>query len=200
MYEITAFVDEKGEISSFMEARYVKIFKNDGGWKEKKIIILDRTNSEGIKELREKYINLIKELDDCKIVVVNKAFGIPFSVFYTEDFSVWELEGNPINFLDKIIDSEKEQEELESKKEEIGKKIKSGYYFIDLLELEITNPEMTSKKAIIPYLENGEVEKVEIKCCHVPPWLIMKRDKGEIGLEINEIKRNEYNVIIEKCK
>ena len=200
MNEIAVFMNEEKQISSFTEAICVKVFiKEEASWKVKKEILLERTNSEkGIKEVREEYMNLAKQMDDCKIVIINKAFGIPYSVFYAEDFSVWELEGNPLNFLDDIIIKEKDEEEREENEEEIAKKLGEGYFLIDLMELELSKPEMTSKKAIIPFLEKEEVKKIEIHCCHVPPWLKKEKDKGKITLKVDEIKRNEYNVIIEK--
>jgi len=200
MDEIAVFLDEKNEISSFTEARCVNIFtKGEDSWKVKKEILLEHTNSgKGIKEVRAEYVNLSRQMEECKIIIVTKAFGIPYSVFYAEDFSVWELAGNPLNFLDEIIMKEKDEEERDENQEEIAKKLGEGYYLIDLMELEILNPELSSKKAIIPYLEKEEVKKIEIHCCHVPPWIIKEKDKGKIELKIEEIKRNEYNVTIEK--
>ena len=200
MNEIAVFLDEKNEISSFTEAKCARIFTQEEDlWKVKKEVLVEITiNGKGVREVREEYLNLIKEMDDCKIVIVNKAFGIPYSVFYAEDFSVWELEGDPLKFLDEIIIKEKEEEEREENLEEIATKLGEGYYFIDLMELEISNPEMSSKKAIIPYLEKEEIKKIEIHCCHVPPWLEKEKDKGQITLKVNEIKRNAYKVIIEK--
>jgi len=200
MNEIAVFLDEKNEISSFTEAKCVKIFaKEEYSWKVKKDVVVERTSGgKGIKEVREEYINLVRQMDDCKIVIVTKAFGIPYSVFYAEDFSVWELEGNPLNFLDAIIEKEKEEEEREANEEEIAKKLGEGYFLIDLMELEISKPEMTSKKAIIPFLKRDEVKKIEIHCCHVPPWLEKEKVKGQITLKVDEIKKNDYKVIIEK--
>lgn len=200
MDEIAAFLEDKDIISTFEEAKYIKIFiKDQYVWKVKKIILINRTNdNRGINEIRLEYQNLLSEFVECKSIIVKKAFGIPYSVFYMEDFSIWELEGQPLDYLDKIVESELEQEELERKEVEIGKKIRDRYYLIDLQELELTNPELSSKKAIIPYLEKEEVEKIEVHCCHVPPWLVNKQNNGEIKLKINEIGRNNYTVIIEK--
>lgn len=200
MNEIAVFLEEKDTISSFEEAKYVKIFTKDQYvWKVKKVILINRTSGEkGIIEIRKEYRRLLKEMDDCKILVVTKAFGIPYSVFYMEDFSIWELEGNPLDFLDEIIASEQEQEELSEQEQEVAKKLGEGYYFIDLQELELTNPEISSKKAIIPYLNKEDVKKVGVHCCHVPPWLIKERDNGTIDMEIEEVKRNDFNVIIKK--
>lgn len=200
MNEIAVFLNEKGKISSFTEGQCVKIFiKEMEIWKIKKEILLERQSTpKGIQEMREEYMNLVKQMDDCRIVVVNKAFGIPYSVFYAEDFSIWELEGDPINILDEIIRMEKKEEEREDDNEEVAKKVGEGHYFIDLPELEILNPEMSSKKAIIPYLKEEEVKKIEIHCCHVPPWLIREKEIGNITLDIKEVKENDFIVTIEK--
>lgn len=198
MYEIGVFLQEKEVISSFEEAKYVKIFEKDNNvWKAKKSIIINRNSgAKGIREIREEYKKLVDQMEECKIIVVNKAFGIPYSVFYMEDFSIWELKGDPLNYLDEIVKKEIEQETMEEQKKEIGKKIKEGHYFIDLLELEITNPEMSSKKAIIPYMKQEDIKKIDIHCCHVPPWLIKEKNKGNIEMDIEEIKANDFNVSI----
>lgn len=200
MDKIGVFLNEKDLISSFEEARYVKIFaKEKHLWKAKKTILINRAGGEkSINEIRQEYKNVINEMDDCKIIIVKRAFGIPYSVFYMGDFSVWELEGNPFDYFDEIIKNEMVQEENENKEVEIAKKLGDGYFMIDLQELELINPEITSKKAIIPYLEKEDVKKIEVRCCHVPPWLVAKMDKGEILLSINEIKRNDYMVTVQK--
>jgi Fe-only nitrogenase accessory protein AnfO len=201
MYEIGVFLEEKDIISSFEEAKYVKIFEKDSNvWKAKKSIIINRNkDANGISEIREEYRKLVNQMEECKIIVVNKAFGIPYSVFYLQDFSIWELEGDPLKYLDEIVKSEIKQETIEEQEEEIGHKIKEGHYFIDLLELEITNPEMSSKNAIIPYMKQEDVKKIDIHCCHIPPWLIKERDKGNVEMEIEEVKSNDFNVSI-VCK
>jgi len=198
MYEIGVFLEERDVISSFEEAKYVKIFEKDNNvWKVKRLIIINRNNDKkGISEIREEYKKIVGEMEDCKIVVVNKAFGIPYSVFYLQDFSIWELEGDPLSYLDEIVKNEIEQETMDEHEEEIGKKIKEGHYSIDLLELELTNPELSSKNAIIPYMKQEDIKKIDIHCCHVPPWLIKERDKGNIQMEIEEVKSNDFNVSI----
>lgn len=200
MYEIGVFLEEKDVISSFEEAKYVNIFVKDKHlWKSKKVILINRSSDKkGINEIRQEYKNIVEQMDDCKIIIVKKAFGIPYSVFYMEDFSIWELEGNPLDFLDEVVQGEIEQEELQNQEQQVGKKIGKGHYFIDLQELELTNPEISSKKAIIPYMKQEDVKKIDVHCCHVPPWLIRERDSGNIKMEIEEVKRNDFNVSIIK--
>ncbi|OOM79547.1 Fe-only nitrogenase accessory AnfO family protein [Clostridium sp. BL-8] len=200
MNEIGAFLEEKDVISTFEEAKYIKIFMKDKyAWRVKKVILINRTSGKrGINEIRSEYQKLLSEFEECKSIIVKKAFGIPYSTFYMEDFSIWELDGNPLDYLDEIVVKELEQEELEAREVEVGKKIKEGYYLIDLQELELTNPELSSKKAIIPYWEKEDTEKIEVRCCHVPPWLMDRENNGEMKLEIIQIGRNDYKVIINK--
>jgi Fe-only nitrogenase accessory protein AnfO len=199
MNEICVFLDEQNAISSFEEAKAIKVFVKEELWKVKQEIKTDWVDStNGLNEVRKKYKNLINRLGSCKIILVKEAVGIPYSVFYTEDFSIWELQGDPLDYLDEIIRKEQEHEIEAEAKSEVGKELSKGYYLIDLHELEITNPEMSSKKAIIPYLDNQEVESIEVHCCHVPPWLMKLENKGEIKLQVNEISRNDYRVLIQK--
>lgn len=200
MNEIAVFLEEKDVISSFEKAKYIKIFAKDKYvWRTEKVILINTTtDKKEISEIRKEYQSLVEEMGECKIIVVNKAFGIPYSVFYVEDFSVWELEGNPYDFLDEIIAREILEEELAEQEVEVAKKIAEGHYLVDLQELELTNPEISSKKAIIPYLEKEEVKKIEVLCCHVPPWLVDRKDKYNISLEIHEVKRNDYKIIVDK--
>ncbi|AQR95498.1 Fe-only nitrogenase accessory AnfO family protein [Clostridium saccharoperbutylacetonicum] len=199
MNEIGVFLDEQNFISSFEEAKLIKVFVKEELWKVKQEIKTDSVDAaNGLNEVRKKYKNLINKMDDCKIILVKEAVGIPYSVFYTEDFSIWELEGDPLDYLDEIIRKEQVHETEAEVKSEFGKELDKGYYLIDMHELEITNPEISSKKAIIPYLDNNDVKKIEVHCCHVPPWLVNMENKRQIKMQVNEISRNDYRVLIQK--
>jgi hypothetical protein len=105
MYEIGVFLEEKDVISSFERAKYVKIFEKDKyEWKTKKVILINRSSDKkGISQIRQEYTYIAEQMEECKIIVTKKAFGIPYSVFYMADFSIWELEGSPLEHLDEII-------------------------------------------------------------------------------------------------
>ena len=88
----------------------------------------------------------------------------------------------------------------EEEQECVVKKLYEGYYLIDLNELQFTKPELTSKKAIIPFLDKFEFDTLEVICCHIPPWLIEKEKKKEISIEASKLKKNEYKLLIRQIK
>ena len=200
MEKIAVITNDEGEISSFTEGKYIVVFEKDLEWRVASEISLNNDEHKGIKELRGYYNKIASELNDCKIIIVTKAIGIPYSVFYGEDFSVWELEGNPLVHLDNVIEMEKShEEELKRLEEEENVcEIIEGHYMVDLGKLEITKPELSSKKIIIPFMEKTKFEILEVHCCHVPPWLMKEEQSGAITMNVEKITNNQFKLLIKK--
>ena len=200
--KISFFLDEKYEICSFQDSVKVVIYEKQETWKKGEEFEINIGQLNSMNLLRKYFSNIVENLNDCKIVVVKKAQGIPYGIFYESDYSIWELEGRPEDFLDLIIECEKKH--IEKMKEEeqecVAKKLYEGYYLIDLNELQFTKPELTSKKDIIPFLDKFEFDTLEVICCHIPPWLIEKEKKKEISIEASKLKKNEYKLLIRQIK
>jgi len=200
MERIAVITNNEGEISSFTEGKCINVFEKDLNWRVANEISLKNDEHKGIKELRGYYNKIASELNDCKIIIVTKAIGIPYSVFYGEDFSVWELEGNPLVHLDNVIEMEKSHEEELKRlnEEENVQEIREGHYVVDLGKLEITKPELSSKKIIIPFMEKTKFQILEVHCCHVPPWLVKEDQSGAISMNVEKIANNQYKLLIKK--
>lgn len=202
MEKIAVFLDQDNNISSFLEGTLIKIFEKDQKkWKINKLIPIDMTKVKGIMAIRHRFQKLIDEFDDCKIVVVKKGFGVAYSVFYAEDFSVWELPGKAEEVLDVVLSREKEQDTIREKEEEeksnnYVKKIKEGEYYLDLIKLQLEEPEVSSKKALIPFIENIAFEALKLRCCHVPPWLRDHSEDQNLSFEVEKISNSDYEVTI----
>lgn len=201
MEKISFFLNEKNKISSFQDSVKVIIYEKEESCKKGEEFIIDINELNNMKSLRKYFTQLVKKMDDCKIVVVKKAQGIPYGIFYEADYSIWELSGEPEEFLDFIFESEaKHIEEIEEKENEsVVKELEQGKFFIDLNELQFTKPELTSKKAIIPFLDGENFDILEVLCCHVPPWLIERQKNNEIMMQISQLKKNEYKLSIKKA-
>lgn len=200
MEKIAFLLKDFNEIGSFQNCRELTVYGKERHWGIFKSIPINISAISRVNTIREYYRAIVEELDDCKVIVVEKAQGVPYGVFYEADFSIWELSGNPEDYLDTILEKEeehiKEVKELESKS--VAKKIQDGYYVIDLNELQFTRPELSSKKAIMPFLEHEKFDILEVRCCHIPPWLEKKEYNKEISISASKIKRNEYKVLIKK--
>lgn len=191
MEKIAFFLDENNKICSFQEGVMILIYEKENNWIKKEDFKINIKHLKTMGLIRKYFIEIVERLDDCRIVVVEKARGIPYGVFYESDYSIWELNGYPEEFLDLIIKGERKhiEETKEKENKSVAKKLDEGYFLIDLNELQFINPELTSKKAIIPFLQKEEFYTLEVLCCHVPPWLIEKEKNNEIRMSSTKLKK-----------
>jgi Fe-only nitrogenase accessory protein AnfO len=61
-----------------------------------------------------------------------------------------------------------------------------GDFSLNMEEILLKNPELTSKKILIPYLKNGEFNSLDIICSHIPKWFYT--DLGVLGFEYETVK------------
>ena len=143
MEKISVFVNEDGNIGTFLGAKYLDLYQKNGNWEKIDRINLDSSTLTSQKAMREYYAKLIKRLYDCRIVIVEKAVGAAYTIFFQEDFSVWELSGEPTQYFDSILEKEGiHVEEVNKEAEEIKRLItvkEPGYYVIDLEEIQNKN-------------------------------------------------------------
>jgi Fe-only nitrogenase accessory protein AnfO len=203
MEKIAVFLDTKDEITTFLEGTKLKIFqKEEVRWNIYKQLDVNMKDVKGIRALRYGFLKLIDEFEDCRIVVVKKGFGIPYSVFYSEDFSIWELPGKAERILDEVLKQEinHEVEEELNQKENKNKiiKLKKGEYYLDLIKAQIEDPELSSKKALLPFIETTAFDALKLRCCHVPPWLRSHSDKNQLSFDVTKITDQDFEVILKK--
>lgn len=193
MENIAVFLNDKEEIVDFLDVKFIYQYeKKDNKWIINKEIIVNFDDVNTLDEIRYMFGAIIKELVECKIVVVKKALGIGYSMFYGEDFSIWECNGRPEEILDLVIGKELEHEEdevkarLDKKMLEISE-VDDNKYYLDLIKLQREKPEVSSKMALLPFLDKNKFEELKVHCCHVPPWLE------------NHSKKNYLTIKVQKC-
>lgn len=198
MEKISVFINSNEEIASFSDGKYLNVFEKDNKWNLVKSIEVDSSKLQDMYNIRKYYWNLVKELGDCKILIVKKAVGIPYGIFYQEDFSIWELEGRPEIYFENILEKEKKYfQELEQQKkneETLIRVLRNEYYVINLDEVQRKKPDLTSKMIIKPFLEKENFEILEIHCSHIPPWLELESLTGSI--RIKSKKSGKENIVL----
>lgn len=200
--KVAVFMNEENKVESFVKGKCLAVFaKKEEGWQLDRSINLEDCTSFGLVEMRKYFSNLIHHIPDVKVVAAKEAYGIPYSIFYSEDFSIWEMEGDPHGFLDYIMSKEIEHEELEEnkKEEEAIVEVDHGKYFIDLIKLQNSNG-ISSKQAIIPFLKSKDYDTLEIKCCHIPPWINRESKELKFEVETQKIEKDMYKVILRSIK
>ena len=74
--------------------------------------------------------------------------------------------------------------------------VNKGDFCLNMEEILSKNPYLTSKKILIPYLKNGEFNRLDVICSHIPRWF--NTDFGVLGLEYEtgDVLPNKKNIKI----
>jgi Fe-only nitrogenase accessory protein AnfO len=182
--------------SSIFEPGFVAIYEEDGGkWK-----VLNRfenkvCNAKGMAAVRMAVADTIKQLDDVKVVVASEIPGIASGTFQAAGFDIFLVENRVPDVLDSI---KKEMLEAIEKRQEEPRKFdimeflepgaEKGGFSINIEEIMFKNPELTSKKILIPYLKNGEFNRLDVICSHIPKWFYI--DLGGLGFEYETVNES----------
>lgn len=120
---------------------------------------------------------LISNLNDCKIIIAKELIGIPYHILDKEGFIVCEAEEFSITVLDAVYNDfciEKKSEEVEEK---VDVPIHPtpiddmGNFYFDFNKVQRYKPEVSSKKALLPFFSNELFLSLTLICSHIMPWL-----------------------------
>jgi Fe-only nitrogenase accessory protein AnfO len=194
--KIAVVENNNQKTSSIFEPGFVTIYEEDcGEWK-----VLNRfenkvCNAKGIAAVRTAVADTIKQLGDVKIVLASEIPGIAFGSFQAAGFEIFLVENSVLDVLDSV---KKEMlEVIEEQKEKLREfdimqflepGMNKGEFFLNMEEILLKNPDLTTKKIRIPYLKNGEFNRLDVICSHIPKWF--NTDLGALGFEyetVNEL-------------
>jgi len=181
------------KISSVFEPGFVTIYEeNEGKWK-----VLNRfenrvCNAKGISAVRMAVADTVKQLDDVKIVVASEIPGIAFGTFQAAGIEIFLVENSALDILDSVKEEMLEAiEERQEKPREFNimqylePGMDKGNFCLNLEEILLKNPELTSKKILLPYLKNGKFNKLDVICSHIPKWF--DTDLRVLGFEYETV-------------
>lgn len=187
--KIAVVENDDRKTSSIFEPGFIAIYEEDDrGWK-----VLNRfenkvCNAKGMAAVRTAVADTIKQLGDVKVIVASEIPGIASGTFQAAGFDIFLVENSVLNILDSIKKETLEAiEELqkEPQKFEITQFLEPGVskgdFSINIEEIMFKNPDLTSKKILIPYLKNGEFNRLDVICSHLPKWFVT--NLGVLGFE-----------------
>lgn len=198
--EIAVFVSEDGYTAPMYESGKVVVFrKKENRWE------LNRSENfglqpGGVKELRNQMSQVLAFLGECKIFAAKSITGVAYFELERMQVSVWEISGNPENFLDDMWDREEKNELHESRSDNIQlpplTELFPGCYRISLTEIQTRDTGLTTKQALMPVLNKGNFYSLEILCNHLPPWLDLELEGGNYKAHTERISKNEIRVLV----
>jgi Fe-only nitrogenase accessory protein AnfO len=164
--------------SSIFEPGFIVTYEeNDEGWK-----ILNRfenkvCNAKNIAAVRMAVADTIKQLDNVKIVIASEIPGIAFGIFEVAGFEIFLVKKNGFDALDSV---KKEMLEIIAEQQDKPSKFdimqflepgtNKGDFCLNIEKILSKNPQLTSKRILLPYLKNGEFNRLDVICSHIPKW------------------------------
>lgn len=196
LYKIAVTCKGSALFSTFADCDTCIIYeKENNNWKARKQFTIQITAKTNPETFRNEIRTIIAKLDDCKIIVSQSLTGLAYHIFDRMGFYIFETAELAPDTFDQILhDIDKNTQELTTQ-EMPTKPMKTdeGIYFLDFIQLQQVHPEISSKRALQPFLQSTPFIKLDILCSHLPPWLESPDYKNRY--DIFKKKRNNAMLI-----
>ena len=196
---IALTVNSDNRLSPFPESGYVKILqKTSADWQTEKMLPIN-LQVKSTDELRMRIRNLVNEMPECKILLSAGISGIPYHVFDKMGFAIFEAPAVSDSLLNDIIKDvviSKDELAADSLIPRAPVEIADGCYYLDYLLLESKHPEITTKKAMLPFFDSTPFFSLTVRLSHLPPWL----ENGEYAKRYDISNKKSDNVVLVTIK
>lgn len=190
-HNITVSMDEAGSFSIYEKEMDI--------WTKRDYIPFEMKPELGIAGVRNQMKELAILLEDVDIIIAEKIIGLAYTILDPKGFELWEVEGNPDDFLEDVMsEAEKAISEVDSKEWIAPSKINDdGCYFINLKDvMKKTENSISSKEILMPFLSEGKFYELNVVCSHVPPWFEKQIPFFGLVMEVKETSPGEKEVRI----
>jgi len=200
--EIGILLDDQGKMTDIFNMTHIDIFTRKEEWEviQTKTNLMVDTSFTGA--LRRSIEMIVKELGTCRVLIGSAIIGMPYHIFDRNGFVLCEAEELDTNLLEQIYEDYCKEKEVEL--EELTEPVpihpqpvdNDGNFFFDFIKLQKYHPEISSKKALLPFLSHELFQTLTIVCSHIMPWLEdFVKDRGQMMNSKREDGR--YVVIID---
>lgn len=205
MTSMAVLVNADGLTSSITAGDSIRIYtKINDSWIIKTEINYSVDFNSGLSVVRKGIYELLQNLEDCKVFIATEINGQLYYILEANGFNSYEAAGEPLIYLDSILDNEMNELVAKENTKEEGTMFSkilevpdcNGLYQIDLRKALALNPDLSSKKILKPFLNNKKFEVLEIICDHIPRWF--ESDLEAMGMKsaINRLSEKEYQITI----
>ncbi|AAM04626.1 Fe-only nitrogenase accessory protein AnfO [Methanosarcina acetivorans] len=176
--KIAVVEDNNQKTSSIFEPGFISVYEEDGGeWKILKRFENKVCDAKGISAVRVAVGDAVKQLDDVRILVASDIPGIAFGAFQAASLNIFLVEDRVLDILGSV---KKGMLEIAKKRQEEPSRfdimqflkpgVNKGDFSLNLEEVMLINPDLSSKKILIPYLKDKGFNKLDILFSHIPKW------------------------------
>jgi Fe-only nitrogenase accessory protein AnfO len=189
--KIAVVENDNWEASSIFEPGFIAIYEEEGGeWKVLNRFENKACNARGMAAVRMAVADVVKQLgDDVKVIVASEIPGIASGTLQAAGFDIFLVENSSVlNVLDSIkkdMVETIEERQKEPPKFDIIQYLEPGEnegdFSINIEKVMFKHPNLTSKKILIPYIKNGDFNRLDVTCSHLPKWFVT--ELGSMGFE-----------------
>lgn len=155
----------------------------EGTWQpvERIEFALDLSSGD-LGEIRTQMRVLFERLGACRIVVGARMAGLVYQILDRWGFSIFEAGTISDALLDSVLSDVREASQApEDETPAAPVALDShGTWFLDLIRLQGSRPDVSSKMALRNFLARGDFTELKLRCSHVPPWF--DREFPSLGL------------------
>lgn len=143
-----------------------------GAWQELAAIPFTLSGCYELAEMRTRIKALEQHLPQGAIIAGTSISGLAYNEFSQMGFCLCELESFNPDILDALAAEVAAEAEPDAQiPTEPVSGDSPGSYKINLMEVQAAHAEISSKKALRPFLAATPFVELEIICSHMPPWL-----------------------------
>ena len=187
--EIAVITGSDGRTVPLSDPGTVVVYRWERGWwMAERRLPFELDADSGLAGLRARTGELTRFLGECRTLVAQSASGALFFGLEKAGFSVYEIAGNPSEFLTTVWQEAKEEQEAKTPLPAGADipaplEIAPGKFYISIREIQGNRPEVSSKQVLRPFIQQGSFSELEIACDHIPPWIEM--DAERLGYQIS---------------
>jgi hypothetical protein len=200
--KIAVLKDLKGNISGFYNAVCFEIYEKKGElWEVVNKVGFVQIMPAVPKILRKNTQELLPLISDCDVIAGKEIRGIPYSVFDMAGLHIFEIENVSNEILDEISADVRSANIIKTENKKILtsavpiETAVAGVYELDLAALQEKFPEISSKKALLDFMNNTPFLYLNLTCKHVPPWI---ENSGKYDIKIKQSDENLIKAVISK--
>ena len=202
---IAVITDENGRTSELLLCRELRIYTVEGQNVEQTgSLPCSIDTGAGLGAVRAQISQIEQALTEkldgqSRILVGSSVTGLSYHVFDGAGYTIFEIDGDPNEFLDRLSLQLEKAETINEGETVIytDRPIESdnGRFFIDLKTLQIKKPGVTSKQALMPFFNDTPFVALDMICAHIPPWF--ERDFHRLGLVYSASRVDDaYHVVV----
>lgn len=173
--EVAVLVDRNGELATLYDSYQTVVHKKKDRWLAVRTMNFCLYRDMQPAQLRAQISQLIAFLNPCRIFMIRAIGGLPYFEMEKHGIRIWEMEGYPEHLMQPVMEEELAcAPRVSAVNEPAGiKEVLPGYLQISLREVQLQGSShgLSSKQILLPILNKGDFQTLEILCDHVPPWL-----------------------------